>query len=197
MRAQHLLDALGEGNEEAVAARLAPVVNWLARGGAPEASARHLAGARLIALLKPNGGLRPIAVGEVLRRLVAKCMCGAVKVQARELLWPLQTGVAVPKGVECSVHVLRQWCERHRHSPDRVLLKLDFANAFNRVNRAAVLRAVHDRFPQLLRWVQWCYRSPADLRFGDLDPLLSREGVQQGDPLGPLLFALSTLLVRR
>ena len=36
LRAQHLLDALGQGNEEGVAARLAPVVNWLARGEAPD-----------------------------------------------------------------------------------------------------------------------------------------------------------------
>ncbi len=37
----------------------------------------------------------------------------------------------------------------------------------------------------------WCYRNPSDLLFGAEDPLQSAEGVQQGDPLGPLLFALA------
>eukprot|EP00666_Eupelagonemidae_sp_cell4sb_P017976 gene17976-biopygen815 len=190
LRVQHLLDACACGEEDALAAPLARVVNWLAAGDAPGPAARHLAGARLIALLKPNGRLRPIAIGEVLRRLVAKCLCSTVQGEARALLWPLQTGVAVPKGAECSIHTLRQWCARHRGSPDRVLLKLDFSNAFNQVNRAAVLRAVRDRLPQLLPWVHWCYSAPSNLRLGAFAPLASAEGVQQGDPLGPLLFAL-------
>ena len=103
-----------------------------------------------MALLKPNGKIRPIAVGEVLRRLVAKCLCEAVKEPARKYFWPLQSGVAVPMGVESSIHVLRDWSSRQASFPDRVLLKLDFANAFNSVSRKAVLDAVCERFPQLL-----------------------------------------------
>ena len=59
LRAQHLVDALTPGEEGALAERLAPLVNWLAAGSAPAPAAPHLGGARLIALLKPNGSLRP------------------------------------------------------------------------------------------------------------------------------------------
>ena len=42
---------------------------------------------------------------------------------------------------------------------------------------------------ELLGWFQLCYLSSAELRFGT-NRLLSSSGVQQGDPLGPLLLSL-------
>ena len=60
---------------------------------APATLAPHLAGATLHALPKKQGGVRPIAVGEVLRRLVGKLLCQAVREESRAYLWPLQVGV--------------------------------------------------------------------------------------------------------
>ena len=44
----------------------------------------------------------------------------------------------------------------------------------------------------MFAWVEWCYQSAGELRFGP-HRLLSTAGVQQGDPLGPLLFSLVLL----
>jgi len=46
-----------------------------------------------------------------------------------------------------------------------------------------------DHFPTLQRWVHWVYSQQPWLFFGD-QVLCSAKGVQQGDPLGPFLFAL-------
>ena len=72
------------------------------------------------------------------------------------------------------------------------MLKVDMQNAFNECDRSTFLHRVKEHLPDLLSWVQWCYCSSAELRFGD-HRLLSSAGVQQGDPSGPLLFSLVIL----
>eukprot|EP00973_Karenia_brevis_P025856 3567929-Karenia_brevis.AAC.1 len=69
MRIQHLLDALSPGYKSTLLEQLAALVTLLARGAAPDELAPYLAGAKLFAASKKDGGVRPIAVGEALRRL--------------------------------------------------------------------------------------------------------------------------------
>eukprot|EP00158_Paraphelidium_tribonemae_P008412 Partr_v1_DN28573_c2_g1_i1_m73651 putative NA len=70
------------------------------------------------------------------------------------------------------------------------MLKIDFSNAFNLISRSAVFDAVRDFSPGLASWVEFCY-ADKPLLFADKEVLTSETGVQQGDPLGPLLFALA------
>ena len=63
------------------------------RGEAPEAVAPYMAGATLLGLVKDEGGVRPIAIGDVFRRLVGKVLCKAVREAAREYCQPVQVGV--------------------------------------------------------------------------------------------------------
>ena len=65
-----------------------------------------------------------------------------------------------------------------------------FSNAFNTVDRASLLRETRLRLPGLSPWAEWCYGHHSRLLFQGT-PLSSEAGVQQGDPLGPLLFALA------
>ena len=65
----------------------------------------------------------------------------------------------------------------------------DFANAFNSLHRSAMLLSVRDCLPELYAFCLSSYSQPSFLYFGS-HVLLSEEGPQQGDPLGPLLFVL-------
>jgi len=47
---------------------------------------------------------------------------------------------------------------------------------------------VSEDFPEIAPWVHWCYSQPAELLFRNRH-ILASAGVQQGDPLGPLLFS--------
>ena len=181
LRVQHLREACIPGGHDAV-------MSVLAQGRAPSCAAPVLAGAGLVALPKPNGGIRPIAVGELLRRLTGKCLMSMVRSEASAYFWPAQVGVAVKGGAEKAVHALRAWTDRHAGSSTTILVKLDFAKAFNCVSREVVLSEAASRFPALARWVTWCYRQNTRLQFG-VRALESCSGIQQGDPLGPLLFA--------
>ena len=143
-----------------------------------------------MALAKPKGGLRPIAIGEILRRIAGKCLCAVVKEEAQTFFPPLQVGVACPAGADAAVHSCRDWVLQHADNNDKALLKLDFSNAFNTVNREYVLQEVRTKFPGLARFAHWCYSQESKLFFGS-HTIASASGVQQGDPLGPLLFALA------
>ena len=75
--------------------------------------------------------------------------------------------------------------------PDqRRFLLLDFQNAFNSINRESMFEGIRRRIPSLPAWMEVCYSSQPLLHLG-LDTICSCCVVQQGDPLGPLGFALT------
>ena len=95
-------------------------------------------------------------------------------------LSPQQLGCGVPLGCEAATHAARRYL--HDMPPGHQLLKLDFMNAFNCLCRDNILSAVKDSAPELFKFVFSAYSSPV---------IQSAEGVQQGDPLGPLFFCLT------
>ena len=144
--------------------------------------------ASLTALNKKGGDVRPIAVGCTLRRLVAKTASTAIMKRLGSLLAPLQLGYGTSLGAEAAAHSARLYLA---DLPlDYVLLKLDFKNAFNSVRRDKTLEAARQFAPEIFHFVYSCYAAPSSLNIrGTI--LHSTEGVQQGDPLGPLLFCLA------
>lgn len=178
--ADHLREALASAHGDV---QLTAVVLLLIRGEARPEIAPHFAGATLHALPKGGADVRPIAVGETLRRLTAKCLCADVREPAEAWLGSLQVGVGARHSAEAVVHAARQWVQRHAGQREQVLLKIDFSNAFNTVDRASLLRETRLRLPGLSPWAEWCY---GHLFHGA--PLSSEAGVQQGDPLGGCLF---------
>ena len=74
-------------------------------------------------------------------------------------------------------------------------MQLDIENAFNTLNRQRMLEAVAARAPSLLPFAAYMYAQPSTLYISGAhegtQPILSEQGVRQGDPCAPLFFALS------
>ncbi|KAI3822707.1 hypothetical protein L1987_10303 [Smallanthus sonchifolius] len=193
LRAQHLLDALsGEGSATAsgLLTAITEVVNLWLGGLCPRVLADFVASAPLTPLLKPDNGIRPIAVGAIWRRLVSKVAMKKVGKEAVTYLEDYQFGVGVPNGAEAVLHSANRFLNSFHSDGSLAMLTVDFSNAFNLVDRSVLLREVHRQCPSIFPWVQFLYAQPARLYVGN-DRIGAFTGVQQGDPLGPLLFALA------
>ena len=187
LKPQHLKDLLflqGSSLEDSLTA----FVNLVLAGGVPGPVRPSFFGATLIPFTKKGGGIRPIAVGLTLRRLVAKVAAAAAAPLCAPTLSPLQLGVGVKGGAEAMVHTARRFLESKPNG--HAFVKLDFQNAFNSIRRDSMLESVAGMCPGLLPLVSSAYESPSHLWLGD-NVLSSEEGVQQGDPLGPLLFSIT------
>ena len=122
LRPQHLKDALVPGHEDEVLRQAAGVVEILARGEAASAVRVWLCGGSLTALPKNDGGLRPILIGETLRRVVGKVLSASTRDEMQQYLEPLQLGVGTKACCETIIHVVRQWLGRNEGDLDRALV---------------------------------------------------------------------------
>ena len=74
------------------------------------------------------------------------------------------------------------------------VLMVDAKNAFNSVNRAVSLLNARVLWPRCSRFLFNTYRGYSSLWInGSSDPLFSREGITQGDPLSMLFYAVALL----
>ena len=94
--------------------------------------------------LDKNPGLRPVGVGEMVRRVIGKASVTGVEVQ--KSVGALQLCAGQPAGVKSAIHAMRGFLVDD--DSDGILLIND-DNAFNRVNRAVALRKIHRICPAM------------------------------------------------
>ena len=120
-----------------------------------------LCAASLVPLRKKDGGVRPIAVGDVLKRVIGKFLLkdGDVRHEVAAL-GPRQCGVGVPFAAE---HVGMTVQAMARRGGRWGILQVDVSNAFNTIDRSAMLRGAQRLAPHVEPWLHWCYRQAVPL----------------------------------
>ena len=174
---------------------LLPVLQLLADGALPAAAVPLLADCRLIGLLKATGKLRPIAMGEWLRRLTSRLLLRAHLEPVRAYLEPVQLGVGTPGGVETAARAAQAFMSSPM-GEGRVLVTVDLRDAFQRVSRAAFFRVLLGRsdLGGLVPFVRLLYSGPSTMwyRVGEgAVGIACAAGTQQGCVFGSCLFALA------
>ena len=72
---------------------------------------------------------------------------------------------------------------------DETLILVDFANAYNSLDRQKMLEAIAAEAPSFLRYANFCYGAATPLRGRDF-LMWSEEGTQQGDCCGHIVFSV-------
>ena len=193
LRPGHLKDLVAPQTSEAGRRLMKAVANICSkhlRRHIPKHARDLLFAANLTALRKKDGVILPIAVGNIFRRLASKIAAKRVIPEVRRHLRPVQHGVGVSRECEAAAHAVRAFVQSPVVPGNNVLVKLDKKNAFNTVRRDHFLEVFSSRVPSILRLALTAYATSSNLVIGN-ETILSETGVQQGDPLGPVLFALA------
>ena len=140
LRPIHLIEALKKDQGGSLLEALALYCQSFVQGSLPLEARDWFCGARLIPISKKPSGVRPIAVGETLRRLAAKTLVLVAQDDAAKKLFPLLLGVNVAQGTEAIIHAVRAFAERA--SPGEAVVLVDFQNAYNTLDRQVMLDSI-------------------------------------------------------
>ncbi|XP_057547326.1 uncharacterized protein LOC130825888 [Amaranthus tricolor] len=124
----------------------------------------------LTPLVKPRGVIRPTVVGTVWWRLVSKVGVSIVGKTLHTYFEDFQFGVSTQGGGEAILNSVNRLVECKGDVVGISMLLVDFQNAFNLVDTSVMLQPVRLYYSNSILW--------------------SCQGVQQDDPLSPLLFSL-------
>ena len=173
---------------------LLEALTCLAQAKVPSDVTEALMGAGLTALAKPDGGVRGIATGSSLRRLVARILARQFMQEFESECAPFQYALSTRAGTDCVGHFLRAATD---DNPRATILSVDGVRASDHVLRLAMLeRLLHmPKARAILPFVRLSYGSPSMYSWeddiGTQWKVTQAEGGEQGDPLMPLLFSIA------
>ena len=185
---RHILTSRGYGDTGSdLRTAIAAVTRSLCTQTVNDDSIGPLMASRLIPLNKMPG-LRPIGVGEVLRRIIGKVVMSTLKTDVVESCANSQM-CGHKSGSEAAIHAMKVMYENN--DTDAVLL-VDAENAFNSLNRKAFLHNIGIICPSITIFIRNCYTITTRLFVIGGTEIQSEEGTTQGDPLGMAVYAIGT-----
>ncbi len=131
--------------------------------------------------------MRPIGIGEVLRRIIGKAIVSVIKPDIINSAGSLQLCAGQPAGSEVAVHAM---ADIFAEEVTNGILLVDASNAFNSLNRKVLLHNIKYLCPAIATYVWNCYIVPSRLFVTGDSEILSAEGTTQGDPTAMPVYAI-------
>ena len=138
------------------------LIEWIGNEKVPWEAIKGLMASRLVALDK-SPGVRPIGVGEIWRRLLAKVVLRVTGKEATDACGSDQLCAGVEGGIEAGVRAASRIIRDYGDDDDWGYLTIDARNAFNEVNRLQMLWSVRKYWPSAARFVFNCYKGNSRL----------------------------------
>ena len=196
---KHILCSKSYGNASTnLCQAIAELAKKLCREEIHPDSLHEYVACRLIPLNKGDDkwgkpGVRPIGIGEILRRIVGKVVVDNLRDDIIKAAGPLQTCAGLKAGIDASIHSMRNIFQDD--STEAILL-VDAENAFNNLNRQAALHNIRELCPSFYRYLANTYQLPARMivndQHGNNENILSDEGSTQGDVTAMGMYAIGT-----
>ena len=192
--------AIGPSGEDAKALQgirdemgdyLTTVMQRIARNDIDDELREALTACSIVGVPKPDGSMRPIALGGALGKLAGAVLKEVLKAKGMAKMPRQFLGEA--DGAAALVHAVTEaWSAG---PDDSVVIQVDASNAFNEVSRQAVVDRIRDKAPQVLGLVLALYGRAGKLFYaaddGETYMIKSTTGVRQGDPAAMLLYAMT------
>ena len=171
------------------------LVTWQANNNIPWAAIRALKSKRGLALNK-FPGVRPIGIGNIEDRYVAKILLADAGPSAADAASTLSLSAGLSAGIEGAVHAANQaWTDATLDDNFGFLL-IDARNAFNELDRNMMLYVLRHIWPRGARFAFNSYKRWSTVLFhdsisGTATTITSATGVTQGDPIAMIAYSLT------
>ena len=144
---------------------------------------------RLIPLDKIPG-LRPIDIGEALRRIAVKVVVTHFRTETVTSVGSLKVCAGKEAGFEFVIHAMQAIYE---DETCEAILLVDASNAFNSINRNVFLHIVIIVCPAIAIYVKNCYSLHSQFFIIWGNKIRPCEGTTQGDPVAMAVYAIAII----
>ena len=137
MTVEHLQPLLDHSKD---AKQFSQVAELLSRAEVPASVRDAVRLGRLTALRKPDGGVRGIVAGDIVRRLVARTMSQQLMEDVERATAPFQYALSTRAGCECIAHALQGIIEL---DPRATVMSIDGISAYDLISRSSMMQGIH------------------------------------------------------
>ena len=138
--------------------------------------------------LDKKPGVRPIGIGDMPRRIIAKAVLHVLGADIQLAAGALQTCAGHDAGSEAAIHAMKSiFDDDNTHAA----LLVDATNAFNLINRQVALHNISVLCPSFSTILNNTYGASIRLFITGEGELSSTEGTTQGDPLAMAMYAVA------